>query len=49
VAGREKEEYIKKYYQVSPDRLHLIERTQGVSTSSIKTQLKPAFSIGKLW
>lgn len=36
IAGREKEEYISKYYQVSPNRLHLINRTEGVSSSMLK-------------
>ena len=39
VAGRENEEYLKKYYQVSNDRLHLISRTEGVSTSMLKQKL----------
>ena len=39
VAGRENEEYIKKYYQVDDSRLHLIERTSHISTSNIKSSL----------
>lgn len=40
VAGRENEEYIKKYYQVNTDKLHLIERTKNISSSFIKNKLK---------
>jgi glycerol-3-phosphate cytidylyltransferase len=40
VAGRENEQYIKKYYQVHIDKLHLIERTENISTSLIKNKLK---------
>lgn len=39
VAGKENDEYIKKYYQVDNDRLHLIERTGHISTSIIKSRL----------
>jgi len=39
VAGRENEEYLKKYYQVSNDKLHLISRTEGISTSMLKNKL----------
>jgi glycerol-3-phosphate cytidylyltransferase len=38
VAGREKEDYIKKYYQVGKNKLHLIERTKEISTSEIKNK-----------
>lgn len=34
-AGREKEEYIKKYYQVSKNKLILLDRTSHVCTSDI--------------
>jgi cytidyltransferase-like protein len=34
-AGREKEEYIKKYYQVSKNKLILLDRTGHVCTSDI--------------
>lgn len=40
VAGRENEEYLKKYYQVSNDRLHLISRTEGISTSMLKSKFQ---------
>ena len=40
VAGRENEEYIKKYYRVNTDKLHLIERTENISSSFIKNKLK---------
>jgi glycerol-3-phosphate cytidylyltransferase len=40
VAGREKEEYISKYYQVSPSRLVLLARTPNVSTSELRVVLK---------
>lgn len=40
VAGRENEEYIKKYYRVNTDKLHLIERTETISSSFIKNKLK---------
>jgi glycerol-3-phosphate cytidylyltransferase len=36
VAGRENEDYIKKYYQVHTDRLHLIERTPNISSSMLR-------------
>jgi len=39
VAGRENEEYLKKYYQVSNNRLHLINRTEGISTTLLKNKL----------
>ena len=39
VAGKENDEYIKKYYQVDNDRLHLVERTAHISTSKIRTLL----------
>ena len=34
-AGREKEEYIKKYYQVSKNKLILLDRTSHICTSDI--------------
>ena len=34
-AGREKEEYIKKYYQVSENKLILLDRTSHTCTSDI--------------
>jgi cytidyltransferase-like protein len=34
-AGREKEEYIKKYYQVSQNKLILLDRTSHICTSDI--------------
>lgn len=34
-AGREKEEYIKKYYQVSENKLILLDRTSHICTSDI--------------
>jgi len=34
-AGREKKEYIKKYYQVSKNKLILLDRTSHVCTSDI--------------
>jgi cytidyltransferase-like protein len=34
-AGREKEEYIKKYYQVSKNKLMLLDRTSHICTSDI--------------
>lgn len=40
VAGRENEEYLKKYYQVSNDRLHLISRTEGIPTSILKSKFQ---------
>ncbi len=36
VAGRENEDYIKKYYQVHIDKLHLIERTPNISSSMLR-------------
>jgi glycerol-3-phosphate cytidylyltransferase len=39
VAGRENDEYIKKYYKVDGSRLHLIERTKHISSSKIKSSL----------
>ena len=36
VAGRENEDYIKKYYQVHNDKLHLIERTPNISSSMLR-------------
>jgi len=36
VAGRENEDYIKKYYQVHIDKLHLIERTPDISSSMLR-------------
>ena len=36
VAGRENEDYIKKYYQVHTDKLHLIERTPNISSSMLR-------------
>lgn len=39
VAGRENDEYIKKYYKVNESRLHLIERTKHISSSKIKSSL----------
>ena len=32
-AGNENPEYLKKYYQVSPDKLILLDRTENISTS----------------
>lgn len=37
VAGREDAEHISAYYRVSDDRLHLIERTEGISSTIIRT------------
>jgi glycerol-3-phosphate cytidylyltransferase len=45
VAGRENEQYIKKYYQVHIDKLHLIERTENISTSLIKNNLDSRFTL----
>jgi len=39
IAGRDNNEYIKKYYKVDDNRLHLIERTSHISTSKIKSSL----------
>jgi len=39
-AGNENPEYLKKYYQVSPDKLILLNRTENISTSKIKEKLK---------
>ncbi len=39
VAGRENEEYLKKYYQVSNNRLHLISRTPHISTTYLKQKI----------
>ena len=39
VAGRENEEYIKKYYHVDKDKLHLIERTPNISTTLLKNNI----------
>jgi len=36
VAGRENEDYIKKYYQVHTNKLHLIERTPNISSSMLR-------------
>jgi glycerol-3-phosphate cytidylyltransferase len=38
-AGNENPEYLKKYYQVSSDKLVLLDRTENVSTSKIKNIL----------
>jgi len=39
-AGRENEEYIKKYYQVSEDKLILLDRTAHTCTSDIIKKIK---------
>ena len=39
-AGNENSEYLKKYYQVSPKKLILLDRTENISTSKIKNMLK---------
>jgi len=39
VAGREAPEYIAKMYPVSNDRLHLIDRTENICTSKLKSVL----------
>ena len=39
-AGNENPEYLKKYYQVSSDKLILLSRTENISTSKIKNLLK---------
>lgn len=39
-AGNENPGYLKKYYQVSPDKLILLDRTENISTSKIKEKLK---------
>lgn len=39
IAGIENENYIKKYYQVDSEKLYLINRTEGISSSSIKNKL----------
>ena len=39
-AGNENPEYLKKYYQVSSDKLILLSRTENISTSKIKNMLK---------
>ncbi len=39
-AGNENPQYLKKYYQVSPDKLILLNRTENISTSKIKEKLK---------
>lgn len=39
-AGNENPEYLKKYYQVSSDKLILLNRTENISTSKIKEKLK---------
>ena len=39
-AGRENEEYIKKYYQVSEDKLILLDRTTHICTSDIIKKIK---------
>lgn len=38
-AGNENSEYLKKYYQVSSDKLILLDRTENISTSKIKNIL----------
>ena len=38
-AGNENIEYLKKYYQVSSDKLILLDRTENISTSKIKNIL----------
>jgi glycerol-3-phosphate cytidylyltransferase len=38
-AGNENPEYLKKYYQVSSDKLVLLDRTENISTSKIKNIL----------
>ena len=39
IAGKENEEYLKKYYNVSENRLHLISRTPDISTSILKSKI----------
>ena len=39
VAGRENKEYIKNYYQVDDDKLHLIKRTKNICSSDIKNKI----------
>lgn len=39
IAGRENDEYIKKYYQVDKSKLHLINRTDGISSRIIKNKI----------
>lgn len=39
IAGRENEEYLKKYYDVTENRLHLISRTPDISTSILKSKI----------
>jgi glycerol-3-phosphate cytidylyltransferase len=39
-AGNENPEYLKKYYQVSCNKLILLDRTENISTSKIKNILK---------
>lgn len=40
VAGREGEEKIKKMYPINPDKLHLIKRTEGISSSMLRKKLR---------
>jgi cytidyltransferase-like protein len=39
-AGNENPQYLKKYYQVSCNKLILLDRTENISTSKIKNILK---------
>lgn len=40
VYGREDKPHVKKYYNVSENKLHVISRTENVSTTLLKTKLK---------
>ncbi len=40
IAGKENENFLKKLYPVSPDRLVLLDRTSDVSTSDIIKSLR---------
>lgn len=40
IAGNENIDYLKKYYQVSSNRLILFDRTKHISTSKLKLMLK---------
>lgn len=47
VAGRDDADYIAKYYPVSAERLHLIHRTDGVSSSALRATCAQSLGYGR--
>lgn len=47
VAGRDDPAYIRKYYPVNEDRLHLIKRTEGVSSTELRSTCAVAAGTGR--